>query len=154
MQDNQSPDTSADQASPPPPPLPPPAHPVGYATPASYGYPGPYDGPPPDNDSRTMGMLSHLLGIFTSVLAPLIIWLLKKDEKPFVDDQGKEALNFQLTVLIAYVASMLLTCVTLGFGGLLFIPLFVIVIIFGIMGAVAANKGEAYRYPVNIRMIK
>ena len=127
--------------------------PINYAS-AGYGYPGPYTGPAPDQDSRTMGMLSHLLGILTGFLGPLIIWLIKKDEKPFVDDQGKEALNFQLTVLIAYVASMLLACITFGLGGLLFIPLIVVVIIFAIMGAIAANKGEAYRYPVNIRMIK
>ena len=99
-------------------------------------------------------MLSHLLGIFTGFLGPLIIWLLKKDEKPFVDDQGKEVLNFQLTVLIAYVAAMILSCVTLGLGALLFIPIFIVVIVFGIMGTMAANKGEAYRYPVSIRMVK
>src|SRR4051794_33293223 len=65
------------------------------------GYPGPYNGPPPDKDSITMGMLCHLLGIFTSFLGPLIIWLMKKDQSPWVDDQGKESLNFQIVALIA-----------------------------------------------------
>lgn len=101
-----------------------------------------------------MGMLIHLLGIFTGFLAPLIIWLLKKDEKPFVDDQGKEALNFHLSVLIVGFGLAILSCITLGFGALLYIPLLVVVLIFGIMGTIAANRGEAYRYPVNIRMIK
>lgn len=168
MTNDPSPDSSADQvphnappetpsASPPPPGPTGPTlqtQPVEYATPVSSGYPGPYNGPAPDNDSRTMAMLTHLLGIFTGFLGPLIIWLVKKDEKPFVDDQGKEALNFHLTMLIASLAISLLGCLTLGLGFLLIIPLVAIVIIFGILGTIAANKGEAYRYPVNIRMIR
>ncbi|HTL31303.1 MAG TPA: DUF4870 domain-containing protein, partial [Tepidisphaeraceae bacterium] len=70
-------------------PPPPPAQPVDYS---SGGYPGPYVGPPPDKDSKTMALLCHLLPIFTGFLGPLIIWLIKKDSSPFVDDQGKESL--------------------------------------------------------------
>ncbi|MGC9455365.1 MAG: DUF4870 domain-containing protein [Phycisphaerae bacterium] len=66
-------------------------------------------------EARTMGMLAHLLGIFTGFLGPLIIWLIKKDEQPFVDDQGKEALNWQLTLLIGYIISAALMFVCVGF---------------------------------------
>src|SRR5215213_6480869 len=99
------------------PPGPPPATPpVGYAGPmASTGYPGPYTGPEPDKDSKTMAMLAHLLTIFTGFLGPLIIWLMKKDQSPFVDDQGKEALNFQLTLLIGYVIGIATSCLFVGF---------------------------------------
>ncbi|MCX5638047.1 MAG: DUF4870 domain-containing protein [Planctomycetota bacterium] len=97
-------------------------------------------------------MLGHLLAIFTSFLGPLIIWLVKKDEHPFVDEQGKEALNFQITVLIACLAAGLLTFVCIGF---LLLPAVAIVdIIFCVMACVAANKGEHYRYPLSIRFIK
>jgi uncharacterized Tic20 family protein len=53
-------------------------------------------------DAKNMGMLCHLLGLLTSFVGPLILWLIQKDKMPFVDHQGKEALNFQITVLIAY----------------------------------------------------
>ena len=54
-----------------------------------------------ESDERTMSLLAHILGGVTCVVGPLIIWMLKKDESPFVDDQGKEATNFQITMLIA-----------------------------------------------------
>ena len=141
----------------PPPPPPPAGHPqpVPYAHgPSPYGYPGPYQGPPPDGDARTMALLAHLLGIFTSVLGPLIIWLIKKDQQPFVDDQGKEALNFQITALIGWVAAVLLSC--LSFGILFFLPFvwWVLLLVFGILACIEANKGNAYRYPINIRLVK
>ncbi len=90
---------------------------------------------------------------------PLAIWLAKKDDSDFVDDQGKEALNFQLTLLIAYVATsvlyVVLATVTCGLGAFLPIPLVVTVVqfVFGIMGAIEASKGVYYRYPINIRMV-
>ena len=67
------------------------------------------------NDAKNMAMLCHLLAIFTGFVAPLIIWLIKKDDMPFVDDQGKEALNFQITVLISILVSSLLTFICIGF---------------------------------------
>lgn len=103
-------------------------------------------------DAKTMGMLCHLLGILLGFLGPLIIWLIKKDESPFVDDQGKEALNFQITLLFAYIVGSATMCILIGF---IIVPLaWILAIIFGIMGAMAANKGEAYRYPFAIRLIK
>ena len=87
-------DTAPPSAPAPPPntamlnPTPPP---TATETMPSSGYPGPYVGPEPDKDSKTMGMLAHLLTIFTGFIGPLVIWLMKKDTSPFVDDQGKEA---------------------------------------------------------------
>src|SRR5437868_1922887 len=80
----------------------PPATPVtpDYGTPPATKGPQ-YLGPAPSPEEKQMGMLAHLLGIIGFV-GPLIIWLIKKDQSPFVDDQGKEALNFHLTMLIAY----------------------------------------------------
>jgi uncharacterized Tic20 family protein len=152
--------------NPPPPPPPtdaPPAQPPPYTAPPadapsqpaplSYGYSGAprYQGPEPSPDERTMGMLAHLLGIVTGFIGPLIVWLIKKDTSPFVDDQGKEALNFQLTLLIGYAISFVLMFVCIGYFTAL--GLWVASIVFGIIASVAAYKGETYRYPFNIRMI-
>ncbi|MFW6456742.1 MAG: DUF4870 domain-containing protein [Planctomycetota bacterium] len=103
-------------------------------------------------DERTMAMLAHLLGIVAGFLGPLIIWMIKKDESEFVDDQGKEALNFQLTLLIGYAASVVLSFLCIGV--LVGPAVWIVGLIFSIMGATTANKGESYRYPFNIRMIK
>jgi uncharacterized protein len=106
----------------------------------------------PKPDERSMAMLAHLLGIFTQFLGPLIIWLVKKDTSPFVDDQGKEALNWQITFIIGYIVSGMLTFVVIGC--FLMPALFVCNIVFCILGAVAANKGERYRYPFALRLIR
>jgi len=102
--------------------------------------------------SKNMGMLCHLLGLFTSFVGPLILWLIKKDEDKFVDDQGKEALNFQITVILASVASGILYFVCIGF--LIAIAVGISDIVFCILASVAASKGENYRYPVSLRLIK
>lgn len=111
-------------------------------------------GRPPegDKDARTMALLAHLLAIPFPLLGPLIIWLIKKDESPFVDDQGKEALNFQIFLLICYVVSYALMFVVIG---CITTPLLMIAhLVLCIMAGMAANKGEWYRYPVNLRLIK
>ena len=124
--------------------------PLGYSTPAPAG--GlPYAGPAPTPEERTLGMLAHLLGVFWFI-GPLIIWLIKKDQSPFVDDQGKEALNFQLTLLIADVIGIATSFICIG---LVILPIvWAVRIIFCILGAVKAYQGVAYRYPFAIRMIK
>ncbi len=103
-------------------------------------------------DARMWAMLCHLLGLFTSFVGPLIIWLLKKEEDPFIDNQGKEALNFQITLIIAWIASALLTFVCIG--PFLGVAVSIVDIIFCIMACVKSNGGEEYRYPVSIRFIK
>lgn len=110
-------------------------------------------------DERLWGMLCHLLAFsgylipyFGNVLGPLIIWMIKKDEMPFVDDQGKESLNFQLTMLIAFTVSFILMFVFIGFVLFGVLVIFQIVVI--IMASIKANDGVKYRYPYTIRFIK
>jgi len=104
------------------------------------------------------GMLCHLLAFsgylvpFGSVLGPLIIWMIKKDEMPFVDDQGKESLNFQLTMFIAMIVSIILMFVLIGFVLIGVIIIYQIVVI--IIASIKANEGVRYRYPYTIRFIK
>ena len=90
--------------------------------------------------------MAHLAILVFSIFGPLIIWLVKKDESHFVNDQAKEALNFQLSVLIVSLISTV-TCVG---------PLVVLVggIVFGVLAAMEANRGVYYRYPYTIRMIQ
>jgi len=104
-------------------------------------------------DARMWGMLCHLLGLFTCFIGPLIIWLIKKDEDPFIDDQGKEALNFQITVAIAWIVSAVLVPV-FCIGSFLGIAVFIADLVFCILASIKANGGEKYRYPVSIRLIK
>lgn len=100
-------------------------------------------------------MLAHILGGVTNFLGPLIIWLIKKDESPFVNDQGKEALNFQITVAIGYVAALILGFIPIVqcLAALLYPALWVAGLVFGILGGLEANKGKAYRYPFALRLI-
>jgi len=115
-------------------------------------------------DARTMAMLAHLsalAGYFIplgNVIGPLIVWLIKKDEMPFVDDQGKEALNFQITVTIALLLCVIVGVATCGVGfvltGPLMIAIGIVALVFTIIAAVKANEGVAYRYPMNYKFIK
>jgi len=109
------------------------------------------------SDEKTMGMLAHLLGIFTGFLGPLVIWVLKKDDSRWVYLNGKEALNFQLTLLAVYVLSVVLAywkaSPVMCMGVVMFIGAFICSIVFGIMATMAANDGKLYRYPLCIRMI-
>ena len=82
----------------------------------------------------------------------------KKDTLPFVDDQGKEALNFNITVGIVFLALLILSIVTFGIGLVIAVPLWIIIgiawLVFTIIAAVKANNGERYRYPLTLRLIK
>jgi len=80
-----------------------PPEPVGYASPGLPAIPS-------SQDDRSMAMLAHLLGIFTGFLGPLIIWLMKKDQSPFVDDQAKESLNFQIFAVICFFGCFVTFC--------------------------------------------
>ena len=131
---------------------------------------GPYDSPKadmeyqqpgmPSKDECNSAMLAHLLGLFIGVLGPLIIYMTKKDESAFVEDQGKEAINFHITLIIAYLAASAIwtvfAVITCGFGGLIPIPLAVWIwqIVLGIIASTKASKGEYYRYPATLRLIK
>ena len=112
----------------------------------------------PSAEEKQWGLFAHLSSLigliipFGNVIGPLIVWQVKKDSLPFAADQGKEALNFNITVAIAAVIASLLIFVAIG---LLLLPLVGLVwLIFTIMGALKANNGEAYRYPFALRLIK
>jgi uncharacterized Tic20 family protein len=110
-------------------------------------------------DDRTWAMIAHLSALvgyavvpFGNIIAPLIIWLVKKDRSWFIDDQAKEALNFQISVTIYAIISALLIIVLVGF--VLLGILYVLGIILTIVAAIKANDGYQYRYPLTIRLIK
>jgi uncharacterized Tic20 family protein len=99
--------------------------------------------------------LSALIGLivpFGNVLGPLVIWLVQKDKMAFVDDQGKEALNFQITVFGAALISAFLMFILIGFLLIFVVGLGALVLT--IIAAIKANEGVAYRYPLTIRLIK
>lgn len=111
-----------------------------------------------------MAMLCHLLGIITSLtlglgfLGPLILWLVKKDQSPFIDHHGKEALNFQLTtMLVITLTSICAFILAFIFIGFLLIPVIFIIAILAliaeIMACLAAQRGEWHRYPACIRFV-
>ena len=107
---------------------------------------------------RTMGMLCHLLALcglvipFGNILGPLVLWLVKKEGMPFVDDQGKESLNFQISIAIYGVGAFLLSFVVIGIPLAIALGVFWLVMV--IIATVAANNGERYRYPLTIRLLK
>jgi uncharacterized Tic20 family protein len=121
------------------------------------------------SEQRQWAMFAHLSAILGAILTsgiggwgtflgPLIIWLVKKDTMPFVDDQAKEALNYNITVAIVFVLLWVLVFVTLGIGFLVAIPAWIVIgvawLVFTIIAAVKANTGEAYRYPFSWRLVK
>ncbi|UUO06371.1 DUF4870 domain-containing protein [Blastopirellula sp. J2-11] len=112
----------------------------------------------PTSEQRTLAMLCHLL-VFSgyvvpiplvNVLAPLTMWLIKKDESQFIDHHGRESINFQLSVLIYAVPCGILTCL-FGVGIVLAILLAAFAIVAPIIAAVKANEGVWYEYPLCIR---
>ena len=112
----------------------------------------------PSADDRQMGLLAHLSAFsgfvvpFGSLLGPLVMYLVKKDQSPFVADQAREALNFNITVLIAAVVSAVLMIVLIGF--LLLPAVGIAWLVLTIVGAIKANEGVRYRYPLTLRLVK
>jgi uncharacterized Tic20 family protein len=107
-------------------------------------------------EDRTMGLIAHLSGIITGFIGPLVIWLINKDkaDKGWITGQAKEALNFQITVILAMIVAIILTIVSLGL--LFFLPMVVGVaaLVLCILAGIKANEGVDYRYPFAIRLIK
>ncbi|MQX54713.1 DUF4870 domain-containing protein [Alcanivorax sediminis] len=112
----------------------------------------------PSKEERGQAMACHLLALigfiipFGNLIGPLIMWVIKKDESSFVDDQGKEAVNFNITMLIAGFVCFLLTFVIIGAILLPILGIFWLVIT--IIAGLKANDGVAYRYPFTLRLIK
>lgn len=124
----------------------------------------------PSAEERQWAVFAHLSALLGALLTgvwgggwgcfigPLVIWLIKKDTMPFVNDQGKEALNFNITVAIAFLILLLLSVMTFGLGLIIAIPLWIIIgigwLVFTIIAAIKANEGVLYRYPFTLRLVK
>jgi uncharacterized protein len=109
-------------------------------------------------EERNLAMLSHLLALtgyvgvpLGNIVAPLIIYLMKKDELPFVAEQSRESLNFQISMSIYALISGVLTLILIGF--LLLAAVWVAGVVLTIIASVKVANGEAYRYPLTIRLI-
>ena len=105
----------------------------------------------PSNDEKNIVTITHLGGILFSFIPSLVVWLLKKDDSEYIAAQAKEALNFQVTLLLAQFIAYILIFILVGFLLLGLIWLFNIV--FCIIAAVKSSKGERYRYPLTLRLI-
>ena len=108
---------------------------------------------PVPSDSRGWAAAAHLIPfVGLSFVAPLVIWLIKREDDAFVEYHSREALNFQLTLIIYFIASVLLMLVLIGFVLIFVVGIFAFVVM--IIAGVKAAGGEFYRYPLNIRFIK
>jgi uncharacterized Tic20 family protein len=115
-------------------------------------------GPAQSSDERTWALVTHLSALagyaipFGHVFGPLLVWILKRETLPAVDEHGKESLNFQLSCTIYAIVSLIL--VVVGIGILLLLAVAIFDLVFIIIAAVKAYNGEPYRYPLSIRFIK
>ena len=117
------------------------------------------DGYEPDSNERSMGMLAHLAGYagltgipFGNLIGPFLVYIIKRDESAYIEDQAREALNFQITVTLAALVSIPLIFVGIGIVTLLVTGVWWLV--GTAIGATKANAGEWYRYPATIRLVK
>jgi uncharacterized Tic20 family protein len=114
--------------------------------------------PKPSQEVRQWAMLCHLSSFlgsmfpFGNLIGPLILWQVKRESDAFIDAQGKESLNFQITMTIAMVISVAMMALLIGY--VLIVPVVVCALVLPIVGAVKANKGFPYRYPFTWRLIK
>lgn len=114
--------------------------------------------PGPNRDERMWGMACHISTFFGwvfplgNIIAPLVIWLIKKEESEFIADQGKEALNFQISLMIYMIISAILVLVIIGIPMLIGLVFFDFVVT--IIAAVRAADGVRYQYPATMRLVK
>jgi len=110
--------------------------------------------PPPiaSQDDKTLGMVMHILCLVGfPIIGPLIIWLMKKDQSPYLDAQGRELLNFQISYFIYAMISVVLIAVLIGI--VLIFAVGIASLVFTIIGLVKAADGKVYRFPLCIRML-
>ena len=105
----------------------------------------------PSNDDKNIATISHLGGTVFSFIPALIVWILKKDDSEYIAEQAKEALNFQITVLLAQFIAGILALILIGFLFMFIIWIFNIVLC--VIAAISTSKGESYRYPFALRLI-
>jgi uncharacterized Tic20 family protein len=108
----------------------------------------------PTSDDRVLGLLSHLLAIVPGVgiLGPLVIYLIKRGQSSFVEENAKESLNFQITIILAFIISAILMVVWIGFVLLAILGIAEVVLV--IVATIKASENKIYRYPFNLRLIK
>ncbi|MFI1461444.1 DUF4870 domain-containing protein [Nocardia carnea] len=127
------------------------APPQGYVQPGQPPY-GATGAPVSPADAKMWAMLAHLGGILLGWIAPLIVWLMYKDRDEFVRRHAVQALNFQILFFIGMIVSILLTIILIG---LVLMPIVgITALVFMIMAGLAANKGEEYKYPINVPFVK
>ena len=117
-----------------------------------------------ESSARSLAMWAHLSAILTWIVGipglagALTFWLIGRDRSALVDHNGKESVNFQLSILIILIGGTIFGFVTLGLGFFLVIPLWfvgwILALIFQIQACAAASRGEYYRYPMNWRMVR
>ena len=105
----------------------------------------------PSNDDKNIATITHLGGTVFSFIPALIVWVLKKDHSEYISSQAKEALNFQITVLIAQFIAGILALILIGF--VLMGIIWLLNIVLCIIAAISTSKGENYRYPMTLRLI-
>lgn len=108
---------------------------------------------PASSDNRTIAILVHVSGIFFNFLVPLIVFLIKKDDGDrFTVDNAREALNFQITVTLAYIACFILSIILIGL--FMFWIVGMVNLVLCVVAAVKASEGKVYRYPLAFRLVK
>lgn len=105
----------------------------------------------PTSEEKTMALLSHILCIVAGFIAPLIIYLVKKDS-PYVQAHAKESLNFQLTMLIGYIVSFILMIILIGMLLLMLLSIANLVLV--IIATIRASENKLYKYPFSIKFVK
>lgn len=101
---------------------------------------------------KTLAILVHLFGLFTSWVGPLVVYLIKKESDPITADSAREALNFQLTIMFAFIVCAFLTVILIGLFMMWIVILFNL--IFSIVAAVKTSNGQNYHYPLTVRLVK
>lgn len=137
-------------SQPPPPPPPPPGQAPGFGQQAQ-GYGQQAQAPVSPSDARMWAMFAHLGGILLFVIAPLVIYLIYKDRDPFIRRHSTQALNFQLVIGIIELVSIPL--MVIGIGILTATVAWIAFLVFTILAAIAANKGQEYTYPYVPQMV-
>lgn len=105
----------------------------------------------PTPDDKNIAVLAHLMGLFLPIVSSLTIWLLAKETSKFGSEQAREALNFQITNLLYFLAAGMLVFILVGF--LIMPVLFLFYVISCVVAAHRASKGEFYQYPLTLRLI-
>jgi len=111
-----------------------------------------------NKQARTWGMLCHLaallglVGPLLNILGPFVVWLMKKNEFSFVDEQGKESMNFQISMTLLTLLAALLIVVKIGI--ILLLAIWIVDVVFVIIASIKTSNGESYQYPFKIKLIK